>query len=415
MGLVPRNSSFFRPVKLMKWEGIAPWPTTFLHYYFYVLDPVMAPMSLCVDPGAPRCGPAGHGAVPRYGWTMRWTMRVVLMFAVLVAAVLVIGCENPSTDPDPDPDPDPTCDYQNDGECDEPYLCPVGTDTTDCTADPPDTSPTFGARTVPDQTYKVGTSITRLTLPVASSGNAPLRYSLTPGVPGLSFSAGSRTLYGTPTTAGNYSMTYRVVDSDGDFATLTFALVVAEPTGSVVFWTDASRGWSRIDVEVGGVRRGSLTTYLDSSPEDCSSQARGRVVVTLPPGKYQYRAVSDTGTEWTDTIEVTTGRCLRYRLSCPNGDCSGGGTGPPPNSNGSVVFWTRTDHGGGPISIYLGGSYIGRITQTLSRPPSDCETRDGARVVATRSPGNYSLRAEDTGGGSWSGTVTITRGALPAF
>ena len=89
--------------------------------------------------------------------------------------------------------------------------------------------PSFGGKTVPDQTYTVGTSITALVLPEATGGNAPLIYSLTPSVPGLQYTRTSRTLNGTPTTAGAHSMTYRVVDSDGDAATLRFGLHVRLP------------------------------------------------------------------------------------------------------------------------------------------------------------------------------------------
>ena len=54
-----------------------------------------------------------------------------------------------------------------------------------------------------------------------------LSYSLTPTVPGLAFAAATRTLSGTPTSAGSYAMTYQAVDGDAnttasDAATLTF-------------------------------------------------------------------------------------------------------------------------------------------------------------------------------------------------
>ena len=88
----------------------------------------------------------------------------------------------------------------------------------------PDTEPGFGAQTVADQTYTVGEAIASLALPGASGGNAPLTYSLTPAVPGLSFSPSTRMLRGTPTAAaeGTHAMTYRVEDADGDAAALRF-------------------------------------------------------------------------------------------------------------------------------------------------------------------------------------------------
>ena len=82
---------------------------------------------------------------------------------------------------------------------------------------PQDTAPGF-SRNVPDQTYTAGTPITPLILPSAVGGNGVLRYSLTPTVPGLSFDGPTRTLSGTPSTAGVYRMTYRVEDSDDNFS-----------------------------------------------------------------------------------------------------------------------------------------------------------------------------------------------------
>ena len=96
--------------------------------------------------------------------------------------------------------------------------------------EPPDTVPTF-ADPVDDQTYTDGEAISPLTLPEASGGNGPLSYSLTPSVPGLTFTAATRALSGTPTTAGTYNMTYQAVDGDNntaasDAAMLSFTITV---------------------------------------------------------------------------------------------------------------------------------------------------------------------------------------------
>ena len=77
--------------------------------------------------------------------------------------------------------------------------------------EPSDTAPTF-AVSVEDRTYTEGAAINPLTLPAASGGNGTLSYSLTPAVPGLVFAAATRTLSGTPTSAGTYAMTYQAVD-----------------------------------------------------------------------------------------------------------------------------------------------------------------------------------------------------------
>ena len=95
------------------------------------------------------------------------------------------------------------------------------------------TAPTF-AVTVADQTYTEGEAISPLTLPEASGGNGTLSYSLAPTVPGLTFTAATRALSGTPTAAGTYNMMYQAADGDAntansDAATLTFTITVQEP------------------------------------------------------------------------------------------------------------------------------------------------------------------------------------------
>ena len=98
------------------------------------------------------------------------------------------------------------------------------------TPGPPDTAPSF-SDTVDDQTYAEGEAVSPLTLPVASGGDGTLSYSLAPTVPGLTFTAATRALSGTPTTAGTYDMTYQAVDGDNntaasDAATLSFTITV---------------------------------------------------------------------------------------------------------------------------------------------------------------------------------------------
>ena len=95
-----------------------------------------------------------------------------------------------------------------------------------------DTAPSFGDG-VPDQSYTVGETIRPLVLPEAAGGNGALSYALTPAVPGLMFDGSTRTLTGTPTTAGTYEMTYRVTDADGDAGHLSFRITVHEPQSVV--------------------------------------------------------------------------------------------------------------------------------------------------------------------------------------
>ena len=77
------------------------------------------------------------------------------------------------------------------------------------------------------QGYTVDTAIDALVLPAATGGTAPLSYTLT-GLPGLSFTAGTRTLSGTPSTVGSTALAYRVTDANGATASQTFMVTVNE-------------------------------------------------------------------------------------------------------------------------------------------------------------------------------------------
>ena len=103
---------------------------------------------------------------------------------------------------------------------------------TSTTTMPGDTQPRFAVANGPgNQSYRVGTAISALTLPEASGGDGTLAYSLTPDVPGLSFDTATRRLTGTPASAGTYNMTYTVEDGDGDTDTLGFTITVEASGG----------------------------------------------------------------------------------------------------------------------------------------------------------------------------------------
>ena len=101
----------------------------------------------------------------------------------------------------------------------------------------PDTAPTF-ATTQDDLSFTATTPIANVTLPVASGGNGDLSYrlaDLATLVPGLTFTTGTRTLSGTPSTeATAVTLTYTAADADdntaaGDTASLTFTVTVTAP------------------------------------------------------------------------------------------------------------------------------------------------------------------------------------------
>ena len=108
---------------------------------------------------------------------------------------------------------------------------------------PSDSSPEFDADAGPgDQGYTQGTAITPLTLPEATGGDGILSYSLTPEVPGLSFSPATRRLTGTPAAVGSHAMTYSATDADGDSDSLAFRIEVRVPDSSPDFGPDVGQG-----------------------------------------------------------------------------------------------------------------------------------------------------------------------------
>ena len=79
-------------------------------------------------------------------------------------------------------------------------------------------------------------------LPAATSGDAPLEYSVTDLPNGLSFTESTRTITGTPTTVESPTVTYTVRDDDGDEASKTFTIAVAadlQPTLATITDTHA--------------------------------------------------------------------------------------------------------------------------------------------------------------------------------
>ena len=105
--------------------------------------------------------------------------------------------------------------------------------------------PTLGA--VNNKTYTVGQTVSDA-LPAASGGASPLAYTLAPAsgalgdaLPGLSFTAGSRTLGGAPTTMKSaVTLTYTVTDKNGGTASATFTVTVNPGVSSIERSGDAT-------------------------------------------------------------------------------------------------------------------------------------------------------------------------------
>ncbi len=97
---------------------------------------------------------------------------------------------------------------------------------------PQDLAPSFGQATVADRNFVQNSAIATLALPEATGGDGLRSYALTPDLPaGLALDMATRTVSGTPTAAqAATSYSWTVTDSDGDSASLGFAMTVEADT-----------------------------------------------------------------------------------------------------------------------------------------------------------------------------------------
>ena len=160
---------------------------------------------------------------------------------------------------------------------------------------------------VDDQIYTAGVAIPILTMPRASGGTALLTYSLTPLLPGLTFSPSDRMLSGTPsptTAASTTTMTYRVIDANGAEAVQTFTITVNDrtalftvvPQGGVILAENTEYTSATPTIaDNGSPPVGELVWSLGGEDADDFSIDPDTGVVTLPARDYE--VPTDTGTD----------------------------------------------------------------------------------------------------------------------
>ena len=139
----------------------------------------------------------------------------------------------PTPSPTPEPTPTPAPKQVNIDPTPEPEPTPEPTPTP---APQTNLVPSFSVA-ITALSFREGEDAGATALPQADGGDGTLTYSLSPALPqGLSFAAATRTLSGTPSEAGEFSMTYTATDEDGDEASFGFTITVdaAPPTARQV-------------------------------------------------------------------------------------------------------------------------------------------------------------------------------------
>ncbi len=269
----------------------------------------------------------------------------------------------------------------------------------DDTGPPPasDTSPTLSATGRPgDRTYSVGAAIAPITLPAATGGDGPLSYSLTPGVPGLSFDDTTRQLSGTPTAAGTHGMTYTVTDADGDTDTLSFTITVQASSGG------ATAGECQVGQLVSPGGSCNYPGTEDAFSVDADGRGSflviksGRAIninnVTFNGKRYDFRASHQGDGVWRiDRLEGST--------TPPTGGGNGSDTSPEFASNaspGDQTYMVGTAIDALTLPEATGGD--GTLTYSLSRSVPGLTFNTSTRR----------LTGTPTTGGSYDLTYTVT-------
>ena len=283
--------------------------------------------------------------------------------------------------------------------------------------------PSFGDATIPDQTWARAVPIDALTLPEASGSGGVLTYALTPSLPGgLAFTASTRTVSGTPTTAqAATEYTYTATDIDGDAATLVFTIAIeAAETDDAAFVSVsgvpskmAAGGTATVAVTM---QNTGTTTWTSSagyglgsqSPQDNQTWGLRRASVSGSVAPNETVAITFTIT----APETTGSHTFAWRMVRDPGAWFGSGTGDvtitveDPSFGDATIpdqTWvqnTMIDALTLPAASGTGGVLTYAVTPS---PPAGVTFTASTRTLsgtptAAQGPTEYTYTATDAGG-----------------
>ena len=168
------------------------------------------------------------------------------------------------------------------------------------------------ASTFDDQEWIVGTAV-NVRLPRANGGVGAFTYTVTPAVPaGMTFTASTRRLTGTPTTAVTVATyTYTATDSESVAETQSFTIVV---TAALTFGSEtiAAQAWvvgtavSETLPEATGGTGAIAYTLSPTTPAGVAFTASSRELAGNPTGRFTSVTFTYTATDAdSDTVELT--------------------------------------------------------------------------------------------------------------
>ena len=162
-----------------------------------------------------------------------------------------------------------------------------------------------------DAHYPLGDVIESVTLPEAMGGSGTFTYSLAPEVSGLNFDTSTRVLSGTPTSVGEYPMTYIATDAAPDMGTTTLAFtIIVSPTAVANFQATLSSDGTEI-----GLSWDSIAGVSGYDIERWSRAEEGGTFTNDTSfGHGGTQTIVASKTSYTDE-DVTAGNEYFYRIS----------------------------------------------------------------------------------------------------
>ncbi len=267
-------------------------------------------------------------------------------------------------------------------------------------------NPRLALTALANQNYTLDTAIPDLTLPEATGGTAPLTYTLT-SVPGLTFTASTRTLSGTPDTNGNFTLTYTVTDANGASTSVDFMVnagLTLETPNNQTYTQDRAINDLQLRSAISGT---APLTYTLTGPGD--SALPGGLI--FDPGTRTLSGTPSTAATTTLTYTVTNANGATTSVDFMVSVSDGLALDTPANQNYTANRFinnlqlpeatggtgTRTYTLTGPGDSTLpGGLDFDVDTRTLSGTPDTADT-----TVLT-----YTVT--DTNGASTTATFTVT-------
>ena len=275
--------------------------------------------------------------------------------------------------------------------------------------------------TAGDQNYTAGRVITALELPEATGGTAPLAYTLTGDLPdGLDFTAGTRTLSGTPSTAASATeLTYTVTDDNGASASQTFNVVVAAAPslstdatlsgltisqGSLLpaFSTDNLPYTATVPNNVASVmvtpttNDGGATVTVNGDAVDSGEASEA---ITLAPGvaiDITIEVTAEDASTQAYTVAVT-----RTANTAPRITAGSAALNYQENESSTVEDYDATDDEGNTITWSVGGT------------DANLFTIDAAGELGFNTPPNFEVPTDAGGNHVYDLTVTATDNGTP--